>query len=241
MELSERQQEKRVEEVGKPSEDRIVMLSDGIFAIAITLLVLSIQIPLPDNSHDQQAFINILKGGFFKEAQYYIITFGVLAAYWINHRSLMNILKRINHLFLLLNLIFLAFVAFFPVVSTLLKYTQFPVAVIVYTAVLAGCGYSSLLLWIYAFKSHLITVNERGVDIKASDLLNTSLAPTFFLLSLLLLLLPPFQPDYVSYSWLNLPNFSPGDIFYIWLLLPAIGTVMRRLEFSREVRENSTM
>jgi magnesium-transporting ATPase (P-type) len=36
------------EETDKPSEDRIVMLSDGIFAIAITLLVLGIQIPLAD-------------------------------------------------------------------------------------------------------------------------------------------------------------------------------------------------
>lgn len=228
-----------IEEVKKPSEDRISTLSDGIFAIAVTLLVLNIQIPLPDNSTNENAFMSILTGTFSNQTQHYLITFAVLAAYWFNHRNLMNGIKRVNPIFIWLNLLFLAFVAFFPVVSNLLHYTQFPEAVIIYTVVLAGCGYSSLLLWIYAFGNGLFGTGEAASNVRKAGILGSAISPTFFLLSLLLLLLPPFKLNYVSSSWLHLPRFAPGDIFYCWLLLPIVAIVTRRLGFFGNVRRSS--
>ena len=208
-------------EVKKPSEDRIIMLSDGIFAIAVTLLVLSIQISFPDTNYPnaaayqaaQNAFTAILMNSFFNHTMYYIITFAVLAAYWLNHRNLMMLVKRIDRPFLFLNLLFLAFVAFFPVASNLLKYSQFPQAVIVYTCVLAGCGYSSLLLWIYAFHRHRLVANEMDTDIRRSGIIGAASAPTFFLLSLLLFFIP---------------GFAPNNLFYFWVLLPVLSIFMRR-------------
>ena len=99
----------RFQETKKPGEDRIVMLSDGTFAIAVTLLVLGIQVPNVDN-HD--AFAKVLAGDFLAGTKFYVITFTVLAAYWLNHRRLMNIVQQIDVPFLWLNLLFLAFVAF---------------------------------------------------------------------------------------------------------------------------------
>jgi uncharacterized membrane protein len=199
----------------KPSEDRVSVLSDGIFAIATTLLVLSIQIPLSTDSENVGTFNYILKTSFLSETISYLITFTVLAFYWINHRDLMNGLKRIDHPFILLNLLFLAFVAFFPVTANLLHYDQFPMAVVIYTAILAGCGYSSLLLWIYAASKDFLDPNETAFGIRAADLLGAATTPTYFLLSLLALLIP---------------GFKPGNLFYLWIALPVIAIVARRLE-----------
>ena len=66
------------EATDKPSEDRIVMLSDGIFAIAITLLVLGIQIPQAE-THSHDAFVKALIGDFLANTLFYAITFGVFS------------------------------------------------------------------------------------------------------------------------------------------------------------------
>ncbi|HEX3642528.1 MAG TPA: TMEM175 family protein, partial [Ktedonobacteraceae bacterium] len=128
-----------VEETKKPSEDRIVVLSDGIFAIAVTLLVLGIEIPLADTHANtpqaHAAFIHALTGDFLSNTLLYVVTFVVLASYWLNHRRLINVVKRVDRFFLWLNLLFLAFVAFFPIATNVSKYAQFPEAVIVYTVV----------------------------------------------------------------------------------------------------------
>lgn len=212
------------EETKKPSEDRIVMLSDGIFAIAVTLLVLGIQIPLSDTHANtpqaHSAFIQALTGDFISNTLSYIVTFAVLASYWSSHRHLMNIVKRVDVLFLWLNLLFLAFVAFFPVAANISKYSQFPEAVITYTIVLAGCGYSSMLLWIYALGNHRLVAADRDITYNKSRIIRVALTPTFFLASLLLLLIPNFPPNDVFYSWLLLPFIR--RLWPVKLLLPFI-------------------
>jgi uncharacterized membrane protein len=193
-----------VEETKKPSEDRIVMLSDGIFAIAVTLLVLGIQIP-PADTHSRDAFIKALTGDFLSNTLFYVVTFAVLASYWLEHRRLMNSIKQVDRAFLWLNLLFLAFVAFFPVATNIVQYAQFPEAVIVYTAVLAGCGYSVALLWIYALSNHRLIAANRDLHSQNSRPIEVALSPTFILASLCLLFIPNFPPSHVFYSWLLLP------------------------------------
>ena len=98
----------------EPGEDRIVMLCDGVFAIAITLLFIDIKIP---TGLSEDSFNGVLNGEFLSEALFYLITFVIIASYWMQHRRLMHELRRIDGRFLMLTFLFLAFVAFFPVTS----------------------------------------------------------------------------------------------------------------------------
>jgi uncharacterized membrane protein len=203
-----------IEETKKPSEDRIVMLSDGIFAIAVTLLVLGIQIPA--DVHTSGALMKALAGVFFSNTLFYVITFAVLASYWLEHRRLMNSINQVDNSFLWLNLLFLAFVAFFPVATNVVQYAQFSEAVIVYATVLAGCGYSLALLWIYSFSNHRLIAANRDLQSQSSHLIGVVLSPTFILASLCLLFIPYFQsfPSHVFFSWLLLPFLrGPAQIF----------------------------
>ena len=210
-------QPEQIRETTKPSEDRIVLLTDGIFAIALTLLVLSIQIPVASTLKD---FNNLFgfNGDFYINTRSYIITFAVLISYWRIHRRLMNNLERIDNTFILINVVFLAFVAFFPVTNSLLRDSQFPGAVIIYTVVLAGCGYSAALLVIYAFGGHRLVAANNDFRNPQSLIISTIITPTFFLICLLLLLIP---------------NFDPGSVFYYWLLLPIASIIYKLVKKSR--------
>ena len=102
-----------------PSEDRLVMLCDGVFAIAITLLVIGIGVKLPgDNPTVGQINHELWK--MIPPAISYVITFIILAVFWRFHRNLMHIVKRLDNAFIVLTFVYLAFIAFFPVTSGLL-------------------------------------------------------------------------------------------------------------------------
>src|SRR5258708_35604606 len=132
-----------------PSEDRLIMLCDGVFAIAITLLVLDIRLP-DDLAH----FYNNLHELLIK-IMFYFITFLVIAGYWIMHRRIMQDVRRLDKRFMWLTFLFLSFVALFPATIPLIgTFGQYREAIIMYVLTLAACGFSASFLWIYASWSH---------------------------------------------------------------------------------------
>src|SRR5215813_6130272 len=72
-------------------EDRLLVLSDGVFAIAITLLVINIRRPsdIPNEAQFNEALETVLG-----QALIYIITFVVIAAYWSQHRRVVRVIER---------------------------------------------------------------------------------------------------------------------------------------------------
>jgi uncharacterized membrane protein len=88
--------------------DRLLALSDGVFAIALTLLVL--ELPVPEDSHD-------LAGDLLKRWPSfvaYIVSFVTLGIVWINHHALMDRVERADRGLLELNLLLLLLVAVVP-------------------------------------------------------------------------------------------------------------------------------
>ena len=90
------------------SKSRTEAFSDGIFAIAATLLVLDLAVPRPEPT---------LLDGFLHEWPAYaayatsFLTIGII---WVNHHAVLERLERIDREFLFLNVIFLLFVALIP-------------------------------------------------------------------------------------------------------------------------------
>lgn len=89
------------------------MFSDGVFAIAITLLILEIKIP----EHEEVVragglyhYLMELWPSYFS----YMLGFMSIGIYWSNHHWLFCFVKRTNHVFNILNIIFLMTIAFLP-------------------------------------------------------------------------------------------------------------------------------
>jgi len=76
-------------------EDRLLFLADAVFAIAMTLLVLEITLPagehITDEGHFNEALVTLIE-----QTVVFLITFAVLARYWIAHRSLMRLVDRLD-------------------------------------------------------------------------------------------------------------------------------------------------
>lgn len=137
---------------------RTLSFSDAIFAFAITLLALRIDIPDIPPGLPPAALIGELVNlipAFFT----YVITFVVVARFWVVHHQIFRHIKRYDRYLLWLNLLLLMLVALLPFPSDLLgTYSTSPVATIVYAGYLALTGFVGFAIWTYA------TTDRRLVD-----------------------------------------------------------------------------
>ncbi len=97
----------------KMSKDRLEMFSDGVFAIAITLLVLEIKIPKHEELLHAGGLYNYLLH-LWPSYLAYVISFFVIGIYWSNHHWMFTFIKKTNHVFNVINIFFLMSVAFMP-------------------------------------------------------------------------------------------------------------------------------
>lgn len=194
---------------GRPAnEDRLIMLCDGVFAIAITLLVLDIRIP--DGSTQFSADLSAL----LRKIMFYFVTFLIIAGYWIMHRRVMRQIKRLDRRFIWFTFLFLSFVALFPATMNLLgAYGSHYETVIIYVATISACGFSVALLWIYASWNHRLIdadIDQEQINFRT---LNILINPVYFALSLLLLF---FFSD-------------PTSLFFSWIFIGFPVTVIQRV------------
>ncbi|HRE41266.1 MAG TPA: TMEM175 family protein [Ignavibacteria bacterium] len=109
---------------------RVESLSDGVFAIAMTLMVLDLKIPTPSDgtNFSNQGIMNLFFSGL-ETLEKYVISFIVLGIYWIRHQAQFSIIKNANRGLLYINIIFLMFISLIPATTSfLMNYSgyQFP-------------------------------------------------------------------------------------------------------------------
>jgi len=141
--------EKSLEDSNEYSSSRVEAFSDGIFAIAITLLVLNIQ--LPENASS----ISINKALLLSipKLEVWVISFFIIGNMWIRHHKLINQITRVDALFIKLNLFYLMFVTVIPwLVSLLVVYSNQPMAITVFSGSIALLSLINLFIWIYVSK-----------------------------------------------------------------------------------------
>ena len=135
--------------------DRVINFSDGVFAIAITLLVLNFKLPHVGGRNVNRKLLDALghdTGLLFGFA----ISFFVIARYWMSHHRLSVLLRRVDTQFIVLNLVFLAFVVFIPFPAEVLgTYSATTTAVVFYAGTMVLTGTLSGTTWEYALRRGL--------------------------------------------------------------------------------------
>jgi uncharacterized membrane protein len=87
---------------------RLETFADGVFAIAITLLVLAIRLPTPDED-----LADALRTQW-PEFVAYLVSFLTIGIMWVQHHRLFTLIRRSNPTFAMINVVFLMFIAFIP-------------------------------------------------------------------------------------------------------------------------------
>jgi uncharacterized membrane protein len=102
---------------------RLTSFSDGVFAIAVTLLVFNLKVPqMPaDDVHTLLADKVLAMVPNFTT---YILSFLLIAVYWTFHHRLLNMVAKMDNLFLWMNIWFLLLVSFIPFPAAL--YGSYP-------------------------------------------------------------------------------------------------------------------
>jgi uncharacterized membrane protein len=154
---------------------RLLALSDGVFAIAMTLLALDIRLPVGlDPDGFEEALADVMPSVWA-----YVLSFVVIAAFWRGHHQLFRYVEKVDGTVVKLGLLGLGLIALMPFPTTLLaEYGDLSSSVAVYSGAVAVMGVSQLALAIALWKRPWLAgavQPERVVRNDMADLAATAL------------------------------------------------------------------
>jgi len=126
---------------------RVLALSDGVFAIVITLLVLEIHVPDLGNGESLRTALREVRPSFVA----FLISFVIVAIAWAGHRDLFSLIRRTDRVLVWLNILYLLPLSILPFGASLLaNYDREPVALRMYGILLVAISVTRLAIWAYA-------------------------------------------------------------------------------------------
>ena len=154
--------------------------SNGVFAFAITLLILDVALPATTAKEDLASALAALWPNYLA----FFISFVIIGLFWSVYIRLLRDIVRADHRFIMLNLAFLLFIVVIPFSTSLMSVYLGELSVIIYAALMACAGYMHTVLRIYAgTNNRLITTKYNSSDIKKGILLSL-VVPVWFTLSI---------------------------------------------------------
>ena len=127
------------------NKQRLEAFSDGVFAIAITLLILTIHVPEVSPDALGRALLQQLP-----QVATYVLSFFVVALYWLAHHRMSHVVKQVDGTFVWLNMLWLLFVSVLPFPAALLaRYPLQVIPIAVYGFDLILVNVTGLLITLY--------------------------------------------------------------------------------------------
>ncbi len=140
--------------------ERMINLTDGVFAIVMTLLVLELSIPVIAGTSVGDTLGEKLLAMWPKYVGY-LVSFLLLGLFWAYHNTIFTYVKRSDGRFFWLNLLFLMAVALVPFAASLAsQYWQESVAVALYGLILLLPFTVAWLSFLYAIKGNRLVGAE---------------------------------------------------------------------------------
>jgi uncharacterized membrane protein len=192
---------------------RLLALSDGVFAFAMTLLVVQLLVPQLGPGQVGQLGTKLLD----QMSSYvsYLISFTVISIYWYSHHRLFRYVRRWDAWLVALNLGALLFIAVMPFPTAIMgRYAEQTVAVVIYAAILGSSGLFVWLMWWYCIRRHLFTASLEQHTARQFRW-RAFLTPAVFFLSIPIAF---WQPRVAQASW-----------GLIWLGIYALSRPRRRI------------
>jgi uncharacterized membrane protein len=181
------------------SKSRIEALSDGVIAIAITLLVLELKVPEVMEHHSNEKMLEELLA-LWPQVLTYIVTFLIAGAFWYLHHLTFHFIRHVDGFLVWINLMFLMFVALLPFSSGLMSHLfVHPVSQFFYFGNQLAIALLLNIHWQYAKWKHLTT----GAELRDADRLTfrVSLSAAVFAACFVTAIFFP------AHSWVPLPAF----------------------------------
>ena len=145
---------------------RLEAFSDGVFAIAITLLVLDIAVPASAEAHLLRSVADL-----WPSYLGYVVSFATIGAMWLGHNAITEYLERGDVGFVRLNMLLLLAIAFLPFPTRLFaefigKDSPERVAVTIYGLSFLLTSTLLLVLWRYAVRNRLVRPDTSDQEVQ---------------------------------------------------------------------------
>lgn len=133
-------------------KSRFVAFTDGVFAVAITLMVLEFRVP--ELKHGTDAEMRAFIGGLGGPLLTYALSFATVGLIWLNHHATFAPVMRVDRTTNALNLVLLAVVCFVPFPTALLsRYGPLPASTALYGATFTAMSIAYFAVWQYAVRT----------------------------------------------------------------------------------------
>lgn len=150
---------------------RVESFSDGVFAFAITLLVLGFQVP--DLKTVSEPILREALIGQIPQILPYVTSFATIGIIWLNHHTMFHDVDRVERGTLILNLLLLLVVSFIPYPTAVLgRYGPLPSSAALYGLVLTLLGITYNVLWRHIARRRLSRNHENTAFVDSRTLRN---------------------------------------------------------------------
>ena len=183
----------------RASHDRLSAITDGVYAVALTLLALEIVVPSANSIHSSAQLNTYMVNNLLPQLSLYLISFIILSNFWASTNAI-PMYKKVDNTILTINLAILALVVLIPFsTSFVLSFYHYSQSVIIFSLIILLVGLLYLILYIYLFKENL--VKERIYKFiephKRIMLIELSIPPVLALISIVLAVFNPLAGMYV--------------------------------------------
>jgi len=181
--------------------ERTVFFSDAVFAIAITLLALQLEVPqVPESLAAAELPSALLE--LWPDLYSFVLSFWIIGFYWLAHHRLFHHIRAYDRGMLLINLLFLMWIVLMPFSSSLIgeyEHQQLPVIIYAVHNILASL--SLTWLWRHASKDGRLVETNLDPRLVRYSSLRAVFVPSVFLLSIGISFI---SVDVARLSWLLL-------------------------------------
>lgn len=188
--------------------EHVIAFSDAVFAFAITLMALTIDIPgLSSNLTETQLVESLFE--MSSQVESYVLSFFIIALFWVSYHQVFNHIKDSYLSMVYLNLLFLLLITLLSISTSLvINFDSYRVAYLIYYGVVIAASTLLVVIWWYAIRINAVGENLHPL-FKKGLLIQLLILPLVFLLSIV-----------VSFINLNVAQ-------YFWLIIIPLSIYIR--------------
>ena len=162
------------------SPGRVEAFSDGVMAIAITLLILDVKVPLAAEGELTSKLAHQ-----WPSYAAYAVTFLIIGIMWVNHHFMFDRVRAVTRSLLYLNILLLMGIAFLPFPTALLaeylrEDANSHIAAAVYSATMVAIGVGFVALWWHLAHHPELLEGESDVVVVRSSMRRAALGPVIY-------------------------------------------------------------
>ena len=176
--------------------ERLVFFSDAVYAIAITLLVIDLRLPVGSGELNNSELASAL-WAMWPQLLSYVLSFLVIGSFWSSHHRKFRYINRFDHRLMQINLLQLMVIAFIPFPTAVLGESGNATATILYAGTIVVASLLSALLWWYPV-SHGLARDDLPPGETRYGAVRPLITAAVFGVSILIAL---YNADWAKYFW----------------------------------------